>query len=820
MTESLDPGKEARAAHNIPIVPSFDGYRAVAIFLIVAFHVCLFSGVAGAVGDSWRGVAIFGLLPRVPLTMLFVVSGFVLFLPTAARGGRFGSVGDYALRRAARILPAYWLSLAVAIVLLAVLSLPIGVPSVGEALLHATMLQTPATLFDGDFALGFGIVPSVWTLSVETVFYIALPLVAGAWYRRPFVGLALAAALLVVWRLFALHIGDLGAGDAARERWDVFYASQFPSWGLSFAAGMTGAWLYVRLRETVPVPVLSRRAPAVAAVAAIAAAVVVIFAGHEAVNDPNVLAGLFARQSLAVALCLPLTVATAMVAVALSPPRAQAVFANRPLRSLGDISYGVYLIHLAVIAVIVSELSLPRTGSVGAFAAWLAIVVPVSLGYAYLSATLLERPLRRWARRARPGRVSVAPPDPNLPAVSIVIPTFNRETWLAGALDSVLEQDYANLEAVVVDDGSSDATPALLRGYAHRWPEHRFRFIRQQNAGQATAINRGNREARGEILGYLSDDDELLPGAVSRLAGELIANPAAAVAYPGYREIDGEGRVEDTIRPIEYRPLEALRLHDTVIGPGGLARRFAIERAGGWDPGLRWLGDLILWMRVGLAGPAIRVPEPLALWRRHPDSATVRLSSEHAREHLRCAEIGAGLEGIGPLTVADRAEALRNACVFAALFGGGGGWPGDRFVAFDLHRRRISAATSKLGPDGEIDWGEAERATELYRELVALVAPASATAGAGGLELARAKLAEVGALPGGDADPIDDAGRLGTALLEAAFACGAEIDRARARFVICDRSRARIDDDELDELNRLGFGASADELAAAAARRR
>ena len=72
-------------------------------------------------------VAVFGTLPRVPLVMLFVVSGFVLFLPTAARGGRFGDVGDYALRRAARILPAYWLSLLVAIVLLAVLPLGPGV---------------------------------------------------------------------------------------------------------------------------------------------------------------------------------------------------------------------------------------------------------------------------------------------------------------------------------------------------------------------------------------------------------------------------------------------------------------------------------------------------------------------------------------------------------------------------------------------------------------------------------------------------------------------------------------------------------------------
>ncbi len=349
MSSPLDPGKEARAAGGIPIVGAFDGYRAVAIFLVALFHIFLFSGVAGALGTSPGGVAVFGTLPRVPLVMLFVVSGFVLFLPTAARGGRFGDVGDYALRRAARILPAYWLSLVVAIVLLAVLPLGPGVPGIGAIALHVTMLQTPATLFDGDFALGFGIVASVWTLSVETVFYVLLPVVAGAYHRRPLVGLVIAAAFLIAWRLVALHVDSIfGASAATQDRFDVVYASQFPSWGLSFAAGMTGAWAYVRLRETVDPALLARRALAVFAVAATVSVVVVIFAGHEAVHDPNVLAGLFARQSMAVSLALPLAVGTAMVALALAPARAQlrvrkpaaALAGGHLLRRLSDPSGG------------------------------------------------------------------------------------------------------------------------------------------------------------------------------------------------------------------------------------------------------------------------------------------------------------------------------------------------------------------------------------------------------------------------------------------------------------------------------------------------
>src|SRR5581483_12008223 len=127
------------------------------------------------------------------------------------------------------------------------------------------------------------------------------------------------------------------------------------------------------------------------------------------------------------------------------------------------------------------------------------------------------------------------------PAVSIVVATHNRSAWLRAAIDSVLAQDYPELEFLVVDDGSTDETPSVLEEYARRNPPRRFRFMRQENQGQARSLNRG----------YL-----LARGAISRLAGELIADPDAAAAYPGYRVIDGEGRLVDTVRPIEYSSVE------------------------------------------------------------------------------------------------------------------------------------------------------------------------------------------------------------------------------------------------------------------------
>lgn len=401
--EAFDPGKGARTASGIPVVPAFDGYRAWAIFLVVLYHVSLFSGLLTGASDSWR-VAIFGWLAEVPLTMLFIISGFVLFLPTVARDGEFGSVGNFWLRRAARIFPAFWLVLVISLILLATLPKLGPFPGVDSIAEHFTMLHTPATLFDDNAVLGFGVVAAVWTLPVEIVYYLVLPVFAKAYFRRPLVGLAIAAVVYVAWRLFALHIGDvfdtfgLHLSDAAQARWSIFYSRQFPAWGLAIAAGMTGAWALVRLQRSVEPELLAKRARTVAVIAAAGTVVVSAFAGQDAVDNPDVLNGIFAYGSMGVGLALPLVTATLMIALALSPRRVQSPFASEPVRYMGDISYGVYLIHLAIIVILAKVTGMPATGSIGNYIAWCAIVILGSLVFAYLSATLLEHPVRRWAR--------------------------------------------------------------------------------------------------------------------------------------------------------------------------------------------------------------------------------------------------------------------------------------------------------------------------------------------------------------------------------------------------------------------------------------
>ncbi len=862
MSRPTDPGKAWRQARGIPIVAAFDGYRALAVIGVVLFHVFEVCGVLLLAGDSVGGMLIWGVLPA-SLTVFFIVSGFVMFLPTAVRGGEFGRVSSFAIGRMARILPAYWLSLVIALLLLTAFESG-SLPGLGTVAAHLGMVQTPALLVDGPvivngafaghFSLGFGVVAPVWTLSVETVFYLILPLVAVAYFRRPLVGLATAAALLIGWHVVGLHIGAIASAvgidvSAATEaRFHDYYASQFPSWGLALASGMTGAWMYVHLRDRFPQPVLERGAQWTTVAAVPAVALLVFLAGHDAVNDPNPLNGLFARQSLGVSLAYPLVLATAMVAFSLAPRRLQRPLANEPMRGLADISYSVYLIHFAVIWFALHELSLAQTGSLGATLGWSALVFPVSIVYAYISARFFERPIRRWAnryrRRGQPAAPApaVAPAPPRVaggaeaPPVSLLIPTHNRPAWLRGAVDSVLAQDYPNLELLVVDDGSTDDTPSLLADYAGRHPEDRFRFLRQENAGQAVALNNGNAEARGEIVGYLSDDDLLAPGAVTRLAGELIADPDTVAAYPGYRVIDDEGKIVDTVKPIEYSPLEALRLHDTIIGPGGLVQRSALEASGGWDPNLRWMGDLILWMGVGLTGRVVRVSEPLAYWRRHAGAATAQVNPDHAKEHLRIVTRGLALPRLGPQTLAVRAEALRNACLIGMFWAGGASTAlGQRFTSIDLHRPRISTVAAGLEPGGEVDeraeefaglWRQiarnlieiAQLRTALSSERSVTGAPETTHAAArppgSGLEKALSRLRTIGALPGEDGSMTDDVADrdLRTTMVEAAADCGADTDPETTRFLLIDRQAWPMSEDEHRELIGLGFRASLQSL--------
>ena len=220
--------------------------------------------------------------------------------------------------------------------------------------------------------------------------------------------------------------------------------------------------------------------------------------------------------------------------------------------------------------------------------------------------------------------------------VSAVVPAYNRAVYLREAIDSALAQGFEGLEVVVVDDGSTDATPEILRGYGDR-----FRVHRQENAGQSAAVNRGVDLARGEFVAFLDSDDAWLPGKIARAVALLDAEPAAALLYAAVEMMDGDGRAIPDPRPPRRTPsgavLASLLEENFVRTPTAVFRRKAFLEAGGYDPALRCVNDWDMWLRLATGRPVLRDPVPAARYRLHGDQA-VRLRRRLAEERVTVLE--------------------------------------------------------------------------------------------------------------------------------------------------------------------------------------
>ncbi len=216
------------------------------------------------------------------------------------------------------------------------------------------------------------------------------------------------------------------------------------------------------------------------------------------------------------------------------------------------------------------------------------------------------------------------------PRVTLVTPTYNQAQYLAETLDCVLAQDLTALEYIVIDDGSTDATPDVLARYADR-----VRSIRQVNAGQARTLNRGWEMANGDYLAYLSSDDLLHPTAMRRMVEVLDAHPDVVCVFPDADLIDDHSAVVKRSVCRAFDLAELVVRQECYIGPGALFRRSAFEQAGGWRPELRLAPDREFWMRLAQIGRFEFIRESLAMYRLHPASISYKvISEEQSSEYL------------------------------------------------------------------------------------------------------------------------------------------------------------------------------------------
>lgn len=193
--------------------------------------------------------------------------------------------------------------------------------------------------------------------------------------------------------------------------------------------------------------------------------------------------------------------------------------------------------------------------------------------------------------------------------VSVVIPTYNREDRLSSAIRSVLEQTAPPSEIIVVDDGSTDGTPALVRAM----PE--VRYLRQENQGVSAARNHGIRAAQHDWIALLDSDDEWLPRKVERQWDALEREPKFRFCHTDEIWIR-KGRRVNPMKKHAKRGGHIFQhcLPLCVISPSStLLHRDLFERFGMFDPELPVCEDYDLWLRICAREPVLYVDEPLLL---------------------------------------------------------------------------------------------------------------------------------------------------------------------------------------------------------------
>lgn len=207
----------------------------------------------------------------------------------------------------------------------------------------------------------------------------------------------------------------------------------------------------------------------------------------------------------------------------------------------------------------------------------------------------------------------------NYPRVSIVTPSYNQAAFLEATIQSVLNQDYPNLEYIIMDGGSTDGSREIIEKYADQLAF----WVSRPDKGQTDAINQGFNKASGEILAWLNSDDTYEPGTVNQAVEALRANPSISMVYGDANFINAEGDVIGRFpaAQTDYRKLRQGYVH--------VPQQAAFFRAKYWqqiaplDENFFFAMDFDLWVRLAAIAPLRYIQEVWANFRMHDDAKSI-----------------------------------------------------------------------------------------------------------------------------------------------------------------------------------------------------
>ncbi|MEA2690256.1 MAG: hypothetical protein QOD51_2863 [Candidatus Eremiobacteraeota bacterium] len=219
--------------------------------------------------------------------------------------------------------------------------------------------------------------------------------------------------------------------------------------------------------------------------------------------------------------------------------------------------------------------------------------------------------------------------------MTVLLAVYNGARYVGQTIETVLAQSFTDYEFLILDDGSSDATPEVLRSYAER--DSRIRLLAHDNHGVGYTINRGLNEARGEYIAIIEADDLMLPGRLEKQVAFFAAHPDHVLVGGFLRIIDPDDAPIGLRKyPVSDAKLRSrIVLYDPFGHPSLMFRRADALACGGYTSRF-WTGeDYDFVLRLAKRGRIANIPEPLTAYRFHPNSIKSRHTIKQLGETLR-----------------------------------------------------------------------------------------------------------------------------------------------------------------------------------------
>jgi glycosyltransferase involved in cell wall biosynthesis len=213
-----------------------------------------------------------------------------------------------------------------------------------------------------------------------------------------------------------------------------------------------------------------------------------------------------------------------------------------------------------------------------------------------------------------------------MPRVSVIVPAYNAARYLRNAIDSVVGQTYADWELIIVDDGSTDGTRALVRSYIAAQGD-KLRYVFQTNRGLPAARNAGIRESQGEFIAILDADDMWLPSRLKRGVEVMDRAPDVGLVHSKVARINVDGDIVSYLDfPKKYQAgkiaVDIFVRRANILCPTVLFRKRCLDVTGSFDETMRATEDRDLWFRIAEHYNVAYIDEVLAHWRLTPGSMT------------------------------------------------------------------------------------------------------------------------------------------------------------------------------------------------------